>query len=273
MTRLQLQCVRDELAGVMRPMRQLRRCMQAIPSEVSGGQLEAIFSQRLQVYLGERRSLQEEEGGKRMVSWAHRWTTDRIGTAESFPQLVKTDGATQVNIQERTASIPVNEKSQTAADIDRVGRVTIQRKWEDLSRSDRLTQLLQEYERLRPQSPDLSQSVGESPTAAHPGHSVKQETKKPMEGSLSTTRWPQITGDQVATRLQAFVSGASVSASVPPVHEASNTSPTNPGAIQNSFHIQVNMRGENDHQWNSDLSEHIADVLREQAIQHGIDLT
>lgn len=273
MTRLQLECVREGLVGVMRPMRQLRRCMQAIPSAVSGGRLEAIFSTRLQVYLSEGRPLQEE-GGNRMVPWAHSRITERIGTAEFFPQLVKTDGATQASLQETNASVPrnVNAKSKTAADVDQAGCETTQRKWEGLPRTDRLTQLLQEHERLQPQSRDVGQSAGES-LAAHQRHSVKQETKRPAERSSNPTTWPQITGDQVATRLQAFVSGASVSANVPPVHEAFDASPKNPSVIQNSFHIQVNMRGENDHQWGSDLSEHIADVLREQAIQHGIDLT
>ncbi len=323
MTRLQLQCVREGLVGVMRPMRQLRRCMQAIPSEVSGGQLEAIFSKRLQAYLAERRSLHEQESRTRSVSWAHPRTMDRIGASEFFPQLVKTDGSTQASLQGTNASVPLNvsAKAKTAVDvdqvgrettwrnwedlyrsdrltqsledyeqvlpqlrdvsqhvgkspdIDRVGRETTWRKWEDLHRTDRLTQLLQDYERVLPQARDLSQRVGESMETVHQRPSVKQETKRPVEGSRFATTWPQITGDQVATRLQAFVSGASVSANVLPVHEVFDTSPKNPGAIQNSFHIQVNMQGENGNQWVSDLSERIADVLREQAIQHGIDLT
>jgi len=40
--------------------------------------------------------------------------------------------------------------------------------------------------------------------------------------------------------------------------------------IQNTFHIEVKSEGD---RTTTELSERIADILREQALQHGIDIT
>lgn len=84
---------------------------------------------------------------------------------------------------------------------------------------------------------------------------------------LTSRSWPQMTGGQVAQKLGAFVSG-DVDAS----KQIGQT--LHPGAsekveIQNTFHIEVKSEGDR----TTDLSERIADILREQALQHGIDIT
>jgi len=84
---------------------------------------------------------------------------------------------------------------------------------------------------------------------------------------LASRSWPQMTGGKVAQKLGAFFSGD--------IDASKGVGQTfHPGAsekieIQNTFHIEVKSEGDR----TTDLSEKIADILREQALQHGIDIT
>jgi hypothetical protein len=82
--------------------------------------------------------------------------------------------------------------------------------------------------------------------------------------------WPEISAQRLAERLNHFVSGEAMPPDLLPAAEASEG--LGKVEVQNIFHIQVNPQA-GEIASLQDLSTQVADVLREQAIQHGIDIT
>lgn len=85
---------------------------------------------------------------------------------------------------------------------------------------------------------------------------------------LGTRSWPDSTGREVAEHIQAFVSGSGFRN--PPSRPAAPTA-RDQVAIHNVFHIAVNTDGGDPS--GRDLPDRLAEILREQAVQHGIDVT
>lgn len=88
-----------------------------------------------------------------------------------------------------------------------------------------------------------------------------------------TRPWPEITGQQLARNLRTAASGRGVSDVSKRIQQTIQSSPSEKIEIQNIFNIE--MKSEDSNRVNSatNLSEKIADILREQALQHGIDIT
>ncbi len=92
--------------------------------------------------------------------------------------------------------------------------------------------------------------------------------------TLASRSWPEMTGQQIAQRLHAFVSGQGSSDSSQRVQKITPINPSSEKVeIQNIFNIEVEASGGREAGSLRDLSEKIAHILREQALQHGIDIT
>lgn len=83
--------------------------------------------------------------------------------------------------------------------------------------------------------------------------------------------WPEMTGQQAAKNIDSFISGRGTPGSVRSVRQVIQSDLPEKVEIQNVFNIQV--KNEESRENSRDLSEKIADILHEQALQHGIDVT
>ncbi len=142
-----------------------------------------------------------------------------------------------------------------------------------LPKTDGLAQALREYEQLSQSQDSRLKTRLESEDSSKDRQRTSQGVGGVRVGVRPPTTWPHLTGEEVATRLQTFVENTSRGGDLPTANEAFSTSSKSHGWIQNSFHIQVNMGSRNTDETTGDLSEQIAGVLREQAMQYGIDLT
>jgi hypothetical protein len=92
--------------------------------------------------------------------------------------------------------------------------------------------------------------------------------------TLASRSWPEMTGQQMAQRLHAFVSGQGGSDSSQPIQKITPINPSSEKVeIQNIFNIEIEASGGRETGFLRDLSEKITHILREQALQHGIDIT
>jgi hypothetical protein len=134
-----------------------------------------------------------------------------------------------------------------------------------------LVKKLREYWQLagHAQSPDRASTP--PPVAMQP-----EGTKgaQPLPGTTGTGaspgRWPEVTGRQLARKLDD--AAASAPGSFKRVQQTVHDTPEKV-EIQNIFNVEVRADGGRAAGFSDDFSESIADLLREQAIQHGIDLT
>lgn len=86
-------------------------------------------------------------------------------------------------------------------------------------------------------------------------------------------QWPSMIGQAAARRIKAFqAAGTPSSGSGHPMHQQ-QMSIADKIDIQNIFKIEMPSRAEQPSDPGYDLSDKIADILRHQAIQHGIDIT
>jgi hypothetical protein len=91
------------------------------------------------------------------------------------------------------------------------------------------------------------------------------------DGVRGAHAWPEMIGSALAERIHASVAGQG--SPLPSTSQPQTPPPSNSGErveIQNVFHIAVNADGAGAM---PELSETLADILRQQAIQHGIDIT
>lgn len=99
---------------------------------------------------------------------------------------------------------------------------------------------------------------------------VSEDLQPPWPNSAQTPRsWPEITGHQAARRISSLGAEASSHRAVQTV----NSSAPDKVEIQNIFNIEIGAASSRGEGWADNLSERIADLLREQALQHGIDIT
>jgi hypothetical protein len=79
-----------------------------------------------------------------------------------------------------------------------------------------------------------------------------------------------LTAQQLANRLHGFVADGA------PPQPGELTATPGEGQrveISNTFHIQVGSAGRGEDAAQTDLSDEVAEILRQQAIQHGIDVS
>ncbi len=99
---------------------------------------------------------------------------------------------------------------------------------------------------------------------------VPEDFQRAWPNSAQPPRsWPEITGQQAARRISSLGTEASSYRAVQTV----NTSAPEKVEIQNIFNIEIGAASSRGEGWADNLSEQIADLLREQALQHGIDIT
>jgi hypothetical protein len=88
---------------------------------------------------------------------------------------------------------------------------------------------------------------------------------------LPTRSWPELAGQDLAEQIQTFARGSSgapldvLSQSVAP--------PGSPERVEIKNYFQLALGGNGSPGARRELADRLADVLREQAIQHGIDIT
>jgi hypothetical protein len=128
---------------------------------------------------------------------------------------------------------------------------------------------LEEYWRLSQQEPIAEQNKNAAMRMAKEGGKSAPAFSAPMNKPVVAPTWPEMTGQQIAQKLHAFVSGRG--AAVMEQMRQANT--PEQLEIRNVFNIEVKTGGKSGAEAFSDLSEKIADILREQALQHGIDIT
>jgi hypothetical protein len=129
---------------------------------------------------------------------------------------------------------------------------------------------LREYWRLDERAPSQD-SASPPPAAATPEEFKEAQTPHAAANAGSPRgRWPEATGQQLARKLAA--TAAAPPGSFKRVQQTVHDSPDKV-EIQNIFNVEVHADGPAGAGLAGDFSEAIADILREQAIQHGIDLT
>jgi hypothetical protein len=74
----------------------------------------------------------------------------------------------------------------------------------------------------------------------------------------------------LADRLNRFVSGEAASSAATPLEQSEKGE--GPVEVQNIFHIQVHPQADGIASLQG-LSDQVTEILREQAVQHGIDIT
>ncbi|MCK4784315.1 MAG: hypothetical protein KAV87_11230 [Desulfobacteraceae bacterium] len=93
------------------------------------------------------------------------------------------------------------------------------------------------------------------------------------ESKPAQRSWPEKTGVEAAEKISSFISGRNLSVTPHRVQQTINTDLPEKVEIQNVFNIDVKTGGDGDVGSVKGLSEKITDILREQATQHGIDIT
>lgn len=94
-----------------------------------------------------------------------------------------------------------------------------------------------------------------------------------LPNAHSSRSWPEMIGRQLDHKLRPFVSGKESPASSGNIQKSTQSELPEKVEIQNVFNIEVKPEGNGNTGPNTELSEKITDILREQALQHGIDIT
>jgi hypothetical protein len=115
--------------------------------------------------------------------------------------------------------------------------------------------------------PALPKDAGAARAVAHLGSGPAAAASA---GALLARGWPVLSGRLVAERLQAFVAGG-----LPPEPggAAGSSGEGQRVEVNNTFHIQVGSAADRDGSPLGELSNQVAEILRQQAIHHGIDVT
>lgn len=133
-----------------------------------------------------------------------------------------------------------------------------------------LVEKLREYWQLsRPENPSEKVST-------YPGGPITDRDNAASFPAITRhapiqTSWPEMTGRQVAEKIDSFISGRGAPGLARSVRQVIQSDLPEKVEIQNVFNIQV--KSEESRENSRDLSEKIADILHEQALQHGIDVT
>ena len=94
----------------------------------------------------------------------------------------------------------------------------------------------------------------------------------PTPDTAAERGWARDAGAQLTRTLQSALDGGG-SVSAHRVQSTVQTGTPERTEVHNVFNVEVHTQGDAAGETLTDLSEKIADILREQAIQHGIDLS
>lgn len=123
-----------------------------------------------------------------------------------------------------------------------------------------LNRYWQTIREVRDASDRHPQAATESPVNTNSFHFTDSEQH------TTQREWPNLTGRDVSEKLRSFTNSTS------PLQKPAHLSSTPERQVQNVFNIEVNHA--NQHSANfDDLGDRIAQILHEQALQHGIDVT
>ena len=148
------------------------------------------------------------------------------------------------------------------------GDIAIQSKRSIQPATPILVEKLQEYWELSQQELISERSSNQLLRMENDGKRNLPSFSASPNSNLALRSWPEMTGQQIAQKLRAFASGREVSKQV---QQTIHTNLPERVEIQNVFNLEVKSERAADSM--ADLSEKIADILREQALQHGIDVT
>lgn len=95
----------------------------------------------------------------------------------------------------------------------------------------------------------------------------------PPAGTLSQRSWPERIGKQAAQKIHSLSFGEKMKGHSRHIQQTSQSHLPEKLDIHNIFNIDVKAEGDRGMDFTRDLSEKIADILRHQALQHGIDIT
>ena len=98
-------------------------------------------------------------------------------------------------------------------------------------------------------------------------------TPMPTPGTAALRAWADDTGAQLARTLRPAMDEANAAVSAKRVQQTVQTDTPERIEVHNVFNVEVHTQGGAADKTLANLSEKIADILREQAIQHGIDLS
>lgn len=270
-TRSQLQLLCGKLREMFAGSRQLERCTSTLPAAVAEP-LERIFSKRLRDCLKERYEQQNELRRNKPAHLKGSQQSDGEGYRSELAQSLRDENGKQEIFAQGNVRQRVNGKPKIATDAI-ISPGGIERSWVPTERANGLIQSLQEYDQLSLSQVSSQRFRNESVLATHDKPRITNGEGSPVVGLPPQASWPQLTGEEMVKRLQIFTSEVSNAGAPPSSNGTFSTMAQSYGPIQNSFHIEVNMNGRSTDESGQDLSEQIADVLRGQAMQHGIDVT
>jgi hypothetical protein len=151
-------------------------------------------------------------------------------------------------------------------------KMTLARRRESEMPRSLLSEKLREYWELS-QSQQVEEKTSTG-TAAAATKGILPQFPAPSRLSAERTQssWPEITAQQLARKIRSSVDDR------PSTHMTQTISSGAPGSkekveIQNVFNIEMNPGSGRSVDFTDDLSERLSDILLEQALQHGIDVT
>jgi hypothetical protein len=225
------------------------------------------FSESLQPAEDRKRALFDIDVGARNAILPQAFSHDSASAGKALVPL-RGEGAAQP----RRQSVP--ELPDTVLHSrHNAGRPTRERKRKSATVSSLLIEKLREYSELSQTNPDSSEARYQTPTAATLAES-QAEVGFPTAWPAPAARraWPEFIGRQVAGKTRAAASGLPLDKSYGQAGLTAGPGSPERVEIQNVFNIEVKT-SDNNGASIEDLAEKMTDILQEQALQHGIDVT
>lgn len=303
--------LRSELRSKTKPMSSLLIAINApscvktsVPVDVFGGDIFSLFSKRLQEalqYVEEPKII--GSGSLRKSQFPVAINADRSSATNASPSRVseparslKSEDTHFVNMapserfsvsdavysEEAAAFLnlaSIDESKEYAPIMLRTvthknqlsnqagGSVTVEPKKNEHTQTSILVEKLREYW-------ELSQREQQREYVLNQKDDICKETGKNISSSISPPAtsimhsWPEITEQQISQKIRSIISGQEPF-DFPEHAEIQNNLPGKV-EVKNVFNIDMKASGSSSI---NDLSEKIVDILREQALQHGIDIT
>lgn len=136
---------------------------------------------------------------------------------------------------------------------------------------------LNEYFHLNRQEPSPEPGTAPFPAVDRRWRNGNEGKAPSFSNAAAETRRPgpgfKMSEEQVARELRAFIDGRGNFSPAERSSQVYSTNGTGDLRIQNTFNINLDHDGTRENGSLGSLTEKIADILREQALQHGIDIT
>ncbi|UCH93946.1 MAG: hypothetical protein JSV88_27270 [Candidatus Aminicenantes bacterium] len=244
-----------------------------IPNNIMDGGLSNLMSKRLQQLLDYSKQTQELEnqGSTNRPSFSTNYAPSEeikeniFSLSHGLTEALKEPWAAMKNDLFAKAPLPGKDKdrgSSLPAQFQKAPGEILVKKLNQYLHINQANQSPQPGANKLPAVDMVKERPGKAPTFSF----AEGETSRPNS-------WPKMTEDQVAREINAFMKARSDLSTAGQTHQA--FSPDDPGKIriQNAFNIKLGDDGQREVGTLGSLAEKISDILREQALQHGIDIT